>query len=146
MQLLPVCLTKARMLGRDQGIESVPWSSPSGHPPPFPPCPTQARLLGHDQGIESVPWSSLSRDRALCDVCATSLHNLHMHCGACGWDVCTACVQRARSHAAPAPASQPPRLCVNPGCSFSAALAARQLHLPPAQWPVQARRFFEVGG
>lgn len=52
-------------------------------------APLQAREAGHT--LEQVPSLPPTQNRVCCDLCATSIPNLHLQCAACQIDVCMAC-------------------------------------------------------
>ena len=89
--------------------------------------------------MEDVPWLNLGNERSICDLCTSSLPNLHVSCGCCGWDVCVRCLaehhreqqqqqqQQQQSLDAPTgsqasePSTRPPQRkipCLNPMCEF----------------------------
>lgn len=129
--------------------------------------PTQAALLGY-RDLEEVPWVDLRNERSVCDLCTSSLPNLHVSCGGCGWDVCVRCLaehhekqrQGGREEPRESPleppgaenpastASQHPRrriLCLNSGCEFSlASTCPGGQDREKAEWPVTASRYFET--
>lgn len=44
--------------------------------------------------LEQVAPVKLRKERFMCNVCATSIANLHRHCQACDWDVCVTCCSK----------------------------------------------------
>ena len=54
-----------------------------------------ASLMGYES-LEKVPFDDMHGTRTLCDRCATSVPNLHLGCGGCGWDLCVRCVEEEK--------------------------------------------------
>jgi hypothetical protein len=53
----------------------------------------QARALGCQGGVEAATWEDLEASRVACNICATSIPNLHAHCTSCDWDMCINCLE-----------------------------------------------------
>ncbi|GAX77805.1 hypothetical protein CEUSTIGMA_g5248.t1 [Chlamydomonas eustigma] len=125
----------------------------------------QAIRLGF-AGLEAVPCFRIQKERLVCDCCTSAMPNLHVSCGACGWDMCAKCLseqedvvftlREAASEGmsqedAPMDVPQPPQpliRCLNPACRHSRlgylASNPKMLKDTICGWPVTARQCFEV--
>ena len=67
--------------------------------------------------LEDVTLDDMKNNRVLCDVCATSIANLHISCTECSGDLCVACaISRQVSSSSPCPK-----------CSAASSLQLRRL-------------------
>eukprot|EP00798_Chlamydomonas_sp_ICE-L_P014387 gene14387-20389_t len=64
---------------------------------------TLAKALGYNS-VEKVPYVSMDRDRVVCDVCATSIANMHTTCTECRADFCVDCCLKAAKNITPSQA------------------------------------------
>ena len=55
----------------------------------------EAKAAGFES-LEKVPHSPMDGERVLCNVCATSIPNLHFTCNDCKWDLCVQCAMANR--------------------------------------------------
>jgi len=66
-----------------------------------------AKRMSCPGGVEEAPLSRLDGERSLCDLCSTSIANLHGTCVECKWDFCIDCIMNQ---------TESPIPCLNPEC------------------------------
>lgn len=67
-----------------------------------------AKCLSYCPGVEGAMLSRLDGERSLCNMCSTSISNLHGACSECEWDFCTHCLLSRATF---------PISCFNPDCN-----------------------------
>ena len=72
-----------------------------------------AKCLSYSPGVEGAMLSRLDGERSLCNMCSTSISNLHGACSECEWDFCTYCLSSQTAF---------PLSCLNPDCNSTTLL------------------------